>query len=233
MEKGRGWMMLYALTLAGMLAAVRLGSDAVTAVAEKMPMERQHCIVIDAGHGGVDGGAASVTGRPESGYNLEISLRLEAMLHLLGYDTAMIRREDVSVCTSGDTIAGKKISDLRERVRMVNSRENSVLLSIHQNHFSDSRYSGAQVFYGKQPGSEALAKAIQQSVRENLDPRNCRSAGKCTGVYLMEHIRCPGVLIECGFLSNPREEALLRNAEYQKKLCAVIATALDQKLRSP
>ena len=222
------WILLYALTVAGVLLTVKLGSAGVTAMAENRPVERQHCIVIDPGHGGVDGGATSCTGKPESSFNLEISLRLNDLLHLLGYDTRMIRTTDISVYTEGDTIARKTLSDLRQRVRMVEKEENPVLLSIHQNHFSDSRYAGPQIFYAE--GSKSLGEEIQRALNTQLVQGNRRLARPCRGVYLMEHISCPGVLIECGFLSNVREEARLRDPEYQKKLCAVVAASVDQYL---
>lgn len=213
----------YTATILLTLTFVSLGNRAVTVLSQNMPPEREHCFIIDPGHGGVDGGAVSVTGKPESAYNLEISLRLRDMLHFLGYQTRMIRTEDISVYTKGETIAQKKMSDLKERVRICNETPGAILLSIHQNTFSDSRYSGAQVFHTGQKGSEALAKALQQNLVHILNPGSSRQAKKSAGVYLMEHIECPGVLIECGFLSNIREEARLRSPEYQKQLACVIA----------
>lgn len=230
MKKRKIWPLFYLLTIVGVLLAAEWGSRAVTVIAEKIPVERENCIIIDAGHGGEDGGATSCTGRLESTYNLEISLRLNDLLHLLGYDTKMIRTTDISVYTKGETIAQKKISDLKERVRVVNETENALLLSIHQNNFSDSRYSGAQVFYAGTEGSEALAKQLQTAFVAALNPGSNRKSKKSDGVYLMEHIECTGVLIECGFLSNPEEEAKLRSAEYQKKLCCVIAGTVGQYL---
>ena len=147
MQKRKGWILFYSLTITGVLLTAHWGSKAVTVISEKIPLEREHCIIIDAGHGGVDGGATSCTGRLESTYNLEISLRLNDLFHLLGYDTRMIRTTDISVYTKGESIAQKKISDLKERVRIANETPNALLLSIHQNNFSDSRYSGAQIFY--------------------------------------------------------------------------------------
>ena len=116
---------LYCLTIGGLLLAVIWGSRAITVISENMPVERQHCIIIDAGHGGEDGGATSCTGKLESSFNLEISLRLNDLLHLLGYDTVMIRTSDVSIYTKGETIAQKKVSDLKERVRIANETENA------------------------------------------------------------------------------------------------------------
>lgn len=223
MKKGRTVGVVYILVIGLFLIAVKWGSEAVTTMVESRPVSRKNCIVIDAGHGGLDGGATSCTGKLESSFNLEIALRLDDLLHLLGYETRMIRTTDSSVYTSGETIAQKKVSDLKERVRVINETENAVLLSIHQNNFTDSKYSGAQVFYGGAGESETLAKALQTAFVTSVNPGSNRQCKKSQGVYLMEHINCTGVLIECGFLSNVREEAKLRTAEYQKQLCCVIA----------
>lgn len=227
MKKRKVWILFYILTILSVLAAVEWGSRAVTVIAENLPVSREHCIIIDAGHGGVDGGATSCTGALESTYNLEISLRLNDLFHLLGYDTKMIRTTDISVYTKGETIAQKKVSDLKERVRIVNETENGLLISIHQNNFSDSRYSGAQVFYGGIAESEQLAKQLQAAFVDTINPNSKRMSKKSDGIYLMEHIDKIGVLIECGFLSNAEEEARLRDAEYQKQLCSVIATTVS------
>ena len=213
----------YILIISCFLLGTWGANHAVTVMAENEPITGRTCIVIDAGHGGVDGGTTSCTGVLESGINLEISLRLRDMLHLLGYQTKMIRTEDISIHSQGNTIAQKKISDLKNRVQIINNSENAILVSIHQNYFSDSRYSGAQVFYGREEGSEALAKQLQNAFVTALNPGSNRQCKKSEGVYLMEHIDCTGVLIECGFLSNVQEEAKLRTPEYQKKLCCVIA----------
>lgn len=220
------WVWGYILILALTLMTAQWGSDAITVVAENRPVARSGTIIVDAGHGGVDGGATSCTGVLESRFNLEISMRLNDLLNFLGHRTMMIRTEDISVYTAGQTIAQKKISDLKERVRRINETENALLLSIHQNHFPDAQYSGAQVFYADTEGSAAFAKQMQETLRKNLNPENNRLEKRCSGIYLMEHIQCPGILIECGFLSNPEEEARLRSEEYQKKLCSVIAAAV-------
>lgn len=230
MKKGKLWAVLYVVIVLGTLAAAEWGSRTVTAMVKNVSLEWGNCIVIDPGHGGEDGGATSCTGRMESTYNLEISLRLNDLFHLLGCDTRMIRTTDTSVYTKGETIAQKKVSDLKERVRIVNETENALLLSIHQNNFPDSRYSGAQVFYAGTQGSEALAKKLQQNLVASLNPGSNRKSKKSDGVYLMEHIDCTGVLIECGFLSNAAEEARLRSPEYQKKLCCVIAATVREYL---
>jgi N-acetylmuramoyl-L-alanine amidase len=215
---------------AAFVLCVLMGNEAVTTLAENRPVQRQVCIVIDPGHGGEDGGAVSCSGIPESSYNLEISQRLNALLNLLGYHTEMIRTSDISVYKKGETLAQKKASDLKERVNRINVLDQAVLLSIHQNHYPDERYSGAQVFYANTEGSSELAQHLQAAFVSTLNPGSHRQAKKASGIYIMEHIRCPGVLIECGFLSNHAEEAKLRNPDYQKKLCCVIASATCQYL---
>ena len=213
----------YISTILATLTLACLGSRAVSVFSETTGIDREHCVVIDPGHGGVDGGAVSCTGVKESQLNLQICIRLNDLLQFLGYRTKMIRSEDVSVHTKGDTIAQMKMSDLRERVRICNETEGAVLLSIHQNTFTDGRYSGAQVFYGPTEESKSMAQLLQKEMIRTLNPGSKREIKKSTGVYLMENIRCPGILVECGFLSNYQEEAKLRSAEYQKELSCVIA----------
>lgn len=225
-----GLYLCYAVTVLTVLSAVHMMDRTVTVLAENRKFENNSCIIIDPGHGGEDGGAVSVSGKPESTYNLEISCRLRDLLHLLGYETIMTRDADVSVYTKGESLAQKKISDLKERVRIINGTNNALLLSIHQNSFPDARYSGPQVFFSETNGSEALAKHLQQILSGALSPGSRRNAKKASGIYLMEHIQCTGVLIECGFLSHYREESLLRDTEYQKKLSALIAVGVSQYL---
>ena len=214
------------------LALLFATEKTVETLSERCAITRYSCIILDAGHGGIDGGAVSCTGRTESSLNLEIALRLEPLFELMGYDTKMTRREDISIHSKGETIAQKKISDLKERVEIVNETPGSILVSIHQNTFQDSRYSGAQVFFAKTEGSRELAAQVQTMLAYTLDPSNERKCKPSDGVYLMEHIERPGILIECGFLSNIKEEAMLRDDKYQKKLSAAIVTAVCGSLNS-
>ena len=191
--------------------------------AHSQVLDNRHCVIIDAGHGGIDGGAISCTGIAESQINLEIALRLNDLCQLLGMNTKMIRAEDVSIYKTGNTIAARKVSDLKERVRIVNSTKNAILLSIHQNYFPDSRYCGAQVFYSGE--DYALASLIQDYLVKTVNISSKRKVKKTNAIYIMNHINCPAALIECGFLSNPKEEYRLRMDKYQKKLCCVIGAA--------
>ena len=218
----------YVLVAGFFLSAAWFGSRAVTAMAQRTPVARSRTIVIDPGHGGEDGGAVSCTGVSEKQINLEIALGLDDLFHLLGWKTHMTRQDDISVYTTGQTIAQRKISDLKERVNMVNSTENPILISIHQNLYPESQYRGAQVFYGPSGDSEPLARTMQEAFTHTLNLGSQRQIKKATGIYLMEQSRSTGILVECGFLSNPQEEALLRSRDYQQKICCVIvATAAN------
>lgn len=214
----------YVFVCAAVLLSAALLSRLGSAIAVSSAQESAPVIVIDAGHGGEDGGAISVSGVRESGINLEIALRLNDMLRFLGAQTRMIRTEDVSVYTEGETIAQKKVSDIKNRIAFVRNTPNAVLISIHQNHYSEEKYRGAQVFYAA--GSEELAKALQAALIAQVDPNNHRDCKPAKDIYLMEHVSCPAALIECGFLSNYAEEQLLRDPLYQKKLAAAIAGSL-------
>jgi len=225
-----GFLPFYLLTVILFVVIAQGGSNAVTAVKQNTPVYRDYRFVVDAGRGGVDGGATSCTGVLESKINLQIALKLNDLMQFLGYETVMVRTTDTSIHTKGDSIAAQKVSDLKERVRIVNETENAVLISIHQNTFSDSRYGGAQVFYGVKGNSQPLASKIQTAFTETVNPGSNRKCKTSKGIYLMEHIETMGVLIECGFLSNPQEEAKLRNSDYQNKLCCVIACTVTSYL---
>lgn len=219
-------LLFYALVVGMFLTAAYWGSRATMVIARKIPLERHATVVIDAGHGGVDGGATSCTGKLESAFNLEIALRLNDLMRLMGVHTETVRTSDISVHTQGDTIAAKKVSDLKNRVNLVNETDNALLVSIHQNTFSDGRYCGAQVFYAQKGEGQQLAEQLQSALIQALNPGSNRRCKPADGIYLMEHIEKTGVLVECGFLSNTEEEAKLRSALYQKQLCCVIAATV-------
>lgn len=220
------WALYLLIAIISILVAMG-ASQAATAMAENTPIEREYTIIIDAGHGGEDGGAISCTGVKESQINLQIARKLESLLKLLGYRTHMIRSADISVYTDGSTIAQKKVSDLKERVRIVNGVNNAILISIHQNTFPAEQYSGAQVFYNGDESAKELAQHLQQTFLETLNPGSRRTCKSADHVYLMQRIQCPGILVECGFLSNFREEAKLRSGDYQQKIVCVIASSLS------
>jgi len=182
-------------------------------------------IILDPGHGGMDSGTKTADAVPESRINLEISRRLYDLFWLIGIECTMTRHEDKSLDTEGNSVRERKNSDLRNRVKAVNDQKNGILISIHQNHFSQSLYSGPQVFYGQLKESEALAQHMQGVMNSTLAPDSHRSCKPAQGIYLMEHIQRPGILIECGFLSNEAEAKKLVSEGYQKKIVCCIACA--------
>jgi N-acetylmuramoyl-L-alanine amidase len=139
----------------------------------------------------------------------------------------LTRREDVSIHDpSAQTLREKKVSDLHNRTDLVNETENATLISIHQNSAPSSQYHGTQVFYTDPLRSQALAQAVQTAVREDLDPTNTRTAQAIPStVYLMNHVSCRAILVECGFLSNPEEDRLLQQKAHQQKLAMILASA--------
>ncbi len=220
---------IYLAVIAGFTGLSLLGSRAFGAVrvyrdALSMP---QTTVVLDAGHGGSDGGAVSCTGARECEINLAITQRLDDLLHLLGCPTLQLRQGDTDLASAdAASISEKKVTDLKNRVARINQQADAVLVSIHQNQFSQSQYRGAQVFYAPNTESRAFAALMQQNLRAGLDPANKRECKPGSGIFLLEKIECPGILVECGFLSNPGEEALLRSKDYQKRLAAVLAGSI-------
>jgi len=184
-------------------------------------------LIIDAGHGGEDGGAVSVTGVAESNINLAIALRLDAILGLYGVDTVMLRTQDISLHDdTAVTLREKKVSDLHNRVSAIEAVENATLISIHQNTYVNRKYYGAQVFYANEDLSLSFAQSMQETLRLVLDQENKRQAAKIpASVYLMNHITCRAILVECGFISNFKEDALLQTEGYQTKIATALAGA--------
>jgi N-acetylmuramoyl-L-alanine amidase len=185
---------------------------------------RQVTLVIDPGHGGEDGGAVSLSGIPESRINLSISLKCDQIAGLFGLSCVTLRQEDVSLASEDAvTLREKKRSDLERRVSLVEQTEGAWLLSIHQNKFDSPASHGAQVFYRPDPSAQAWAAATQEGLRMCLDADNHRKCKEIPEeIYLMKHVSCPGILVECGFLSNPEEERLLQDEGYQRRIAAVL-----------
>ena len=185
--------------------------------------------IIDAGHGGEDGGAVAADGSKESDVNLAIAQRLDALLLLL--ETRMTRASDISIHdNSASTLREKKRSDLENRVALVNDTQGAFLVSIHQNSLpSSKRTHGAQVFYGKKEGSAELANAMQTALNQTVNAGNEKTEKAIdASIFLMKSVTAPAILIECGFLSNESETALLKSGDYQQRLAVVIASGLLQ-----
>lgn len=184
-------------------------------------------LILDAGHGGEDGGASSAAGDKESDINLAIVLKLESLMAFLGIETVLTRSEDVSIHSEGcNTLHEKKVSDLNNRVELINRHPNAMVISVHQNNFTDPHCQGAQVFYRSGEASLQWGEYTQELLRTFLQPDNNRKAsGIPEHVYLFQKITCPAILIECGFLSNGAEASLLMTDTYQRKITLAVAGA--------
>ena len=182
-----------------------------------------YSVVVDAGHGGRDGGAVSITGTPEKTLNLEISLTLAELLRAVGVNTVETRTEDNAV--GGEAPKGsRKMTDLRSRFEIAEANPGALFISIHMNKFVESRYSGLQVWYSKNNAdSKVLAEVIRLTVTSLLQPSNNRQI-KAAGsnIYLLDRIKAPAVTVECGFISNPEEAAALETKEYRDALAAAL-----------
>lgn len=189
------------------------------------PQENEEpVIIIDAGHGGEDGGA-SANGILEKDINLSIALKLRDMLSAGGYKTEMTRDSDVSIYdSSSQTTRQKKVSDLKNRTAIINKSRNNILVSIHQNKFEQEQYFGTQIFYSKNdPQSEKLAEEIRRSVTGLLQPDNKRELKPADdSIYILSKAEVPAVIVECGFLSNPSEAEKLSQEEYQQQMAFAV-----------
>lgn len=190
-------------------------------------------VVIDAGHGGVDGGAVGISGALEKDINLSIARHLEVLFRMSGIKTVMTRTDDNLLYKEGQE-SRKKFYDLKNRTDIANSVDNGILISIHQNKFPIEKYSGLQVYYSKRNSeSHEIALLIQKKTIEFLQPDNNRKvkeSGK--NIYLLNNTKCPAVLVECGFLSNGREESLLKDEDYQRKVATVIFSAVVEYINT-
>ena len=185
--------------------------------------------IIDAGHGGIDGGAIGADGTPEKDINLEISLYLNEILKSYGFNTVMIREDDRSVHSeSAKTVREIKVSDIHNRMSVMENTDNCIFISIHQNSYNSSKYWGTQVFYSPNTQeSKLLADEIQQSVVSLLQSNNERQIKECgKSVYLLYYAKKPAVLVECGFITNYSDLELLKNEEYQRKMAFSVANGI-------
>lgn len=185
-------------------------------------------IIIDAGHGGEDPGAVGTSGVYEKDLNLAIALMLGEELTGRGYTVIYTRTDDRMLYSEEENIKGfRKLSDLKNRVKIANESENAILISLHMNSFGDARYSGLQTYYKpSDSASEALAQSVQGAVRRDLQAENTRTIKSGKDMYVLENIEGQGILIECGFLTNGEECEKLSQKEYQKQLSFSIACGI-------
>lgn len=198
------------------------------AEASSMPIT-QKTVIVDAGHGGDDGGAIGIDGTVEKDINLDIALKLEKILKFYGFNVIMTRTQDVMTCDDGlDSLRKRKISDIHNRFELMRKNPDAIFISVHQNKFEDSSQHGTQVFYsGNDERSKELAEAIQTSVTLTLQRKNDRVVKKSgSGIYLIYHAKIPAVLVECGFISNSDEVKKLKDESYRMKLAILIADGL-------
>lgn len=188
-------------------------------------------IVLDAGHGGIDGGCSSADGVPEKGINLNIVLCLKDLFEINGYDVELTRSEDRSIHDDGiEGIANQKSSDMDNRLEIFNKYPNAICISVHQNQFTDPKYSGAQMFYADTNSeSKYLAQKMQDKIVEFTQPENDREIKLCgKELFLCYYSKNPTVMAECGFLSNPEEAEKLKDENYQKQIAFSIFAAVNE-----
>ncbi|MDE7218709.1 MAG: N-acetylmuramoyl-L-alanine amidase [Oscillospiraceae bacterium] len=228
------WTALYIVTILALFAifaAILWQGSAVNASKNlELAQEGGFVLVIDPGHGGFDPGAVSSDGTTESRINLEVALRMEEMARFLGVETDMTRREDVS--TESDASAAvrqRKNSDLKNRAEHINSVSGGILVSLHQNSLPQvPSVRGAQVFYAETEGSRTLAEAVQAALNTAINDRNKEVKAAGSSVYLLKSAQVPAILVECGFLSNGEETALLNTQAHQNRLAlTILASVLD------
>ena len=187
-------------------------------------------ILIDPGHGGIDGGAKSKAGTIDKDINLQISLKLRDNLEEKGYKVYMTRDEDEGLYQKGNTIKEKKREDLNRRVQMKKETDCDIFVSIHQNMFPQSKCYGAQVWYASNENSYDLATVVQESIKESVKDNNKRVAKPAAEAYLILRDKYEGasILVECGFLSNPDEESRLKSDEHQNLIVEGISNGIDK-----
>ena len=231
MELIMACLMLVSFYLLSRQAAV------VSVSSKKVPKgQEKGVIVIDAGHGGEDGGAQSSSGILEKDINLSIALKLADLFRSSGYTVVMTRETDISIGDQNlSTIRERKVSDLHNRLKMVEDQENCLLISIHQNHFSEAQYYGTQIFYStKAEESEWIAERIRENVVSLLQPENKRQCKPATdSIYLLWNCTKPSVLVECGFLSNSGEAEKLMDETYQQQMAFAIYRGVSDYLFNP
>lgn len=225
----------FCLVLVAVAASITAVHSVKTVMAEaqgQMPLAPGlPTVVIDAGHGGFDGGAVGVDGIVEKDINLAIAKKLQMFFAVNGFPTVMTREEDRSLEDPGlETVRKRKNSDIHNRKALADSCGDCILLSIHQNKFPQSKSFGAQVFYGPQnPESQRMGELLQQRMVEMLQPENTRKAKPCgDSVYLIYHAQMPALLVECGFLSNREDAQKLSDPAYQDKVAFTIFTAVAE-----
>ena len=194
-------------------------------IANANRIKSKHTVVIDAGHGGKDAGTTGVDGTQEKGINLSIALKLRDYLLVSGINAVLIRDGDNEFYPEGTDISK---SDLYNRLEFVNSIPDSILISIHQNHFENESEWGTQIWYSSNtPESKVLADSVLSNIKTLLQPENKRENKQSDdSYYLLYKASVPSVMIECGFMSNREENAKLQDISYQNDISYSILTGI-------
>jgi N-acetylmuramoyl-L-alanine amidase len=201
------------------ISIFKLSENKKTVTTVALPVSNK-VIVLDAGHGVPDEGAESSNGTTEAESNLKITLKVQNLLEQSGATVILTRSDENAIYDlDSKTLKQKKISDIKNRVKIGNESSADIFVSIHLNKIPQQQYWGWQTFY-KDGNSEGirLAKSIQNSLNETIQRDNKRVSMKIDNVYIIKHVEIPTAIVECGFLSNPEEEKLLLQDEYQDKL---------------
>ena len=185
-------------------------------------------IVLDAGHGGIDGGAESKNGVLEKDLNLKITLKLKEILERENIKVLLTRDSDSDLSDNeNESIKSRKNQDLNKRIEMINNSSANLLVSIHMNSFPQEKYSGWQTFYKKNCiYSSEVAKLVQDNIKQVTQIENKRVPMEINGVKIIEKSNIPSILIECGFLSNKQEAEKLNTEEYQEQIVQGIAKGI-------
>jgi N-acetylmuramoyl-L-alanine amidase len=185
----------------------------------------KYVVAIDSGHGGYDPGKIGINDELEKDINLSISLKLRDELEKENIKVVMTRESDISLCTEEGT--GKKSSDMRNRVSIVNDANPDICVSIHQNSYTSKTVKGAQVFYySASEDGKRFAELLQELIKSDVDNTNKRMAKENSSYYILLNVKCPTVIVECGFLSNWDEATSLADEVYQQKLAETIKKAI-------
>lgn len=188
-------------------------------------------VLIDAGHGGWDPGKVGVNEALEKDINLEIALRLKRLLEQNDVVAVMTREEDKDLAS--ENAANRKNEDLKNRVRLIEEVSPVLVVSIHQNSYTEEDVDGAQVFYyAASEEGKRLGTILQESLKAELDDGNHRVAKANREYYLLKKSASPAVIVECGFLSNKREADLLAEKEYQEKLAFAIMLGIMEYINT-
>ena len=230
MEQLCGFMLLFMVFLVAKYGVPQVIATE-TAHSTKVKTEDKPVVVIDVGHGGSDPGKVGVDGCLEKDINLQIALRLREYLEQSDVNVVMTREEDIGLHSEG--YGSKKMADMRRRCEIIEENSADFVVSIHQNSYHEEYVSGGQVFYyADSEDGKRLAEILQSRFTYVLEEENRRLAKPNDSYYLLQHVKCPIVIVECGFLSNWREAALLQQEDYQDRMAWTIHMGVMEYLNT-